>query len=102
MQEAKEIPSANLLDAPMVPEKKSFPPRTVITICGTLLAFTLGSLFVIGSTAWKRNESGEKQLATEIWRHVAASGSARRAMLYKFWTRIGGHNGSNGSSGKAA
>ena len=102
IQEAKEIPTVNLLDAPMVPEKKSFPPRTVITICGTLLAFTLGSLFVIGSTAWKRNESGEKQLATEIWRHVAASGSARRAMLYKFWTRIGGHNGSNGSSGKAA
>src|SRR6185312_13231615 len=57
IQEAKEIPSVNVLDPPMVPERKSFPPRTVITIAGTLLAFTLGCVFVIGSAAWRANDS---------------------------------------------
>jgi len=98
IQEAKEIPSVNVLDAPMVPEKKSFPPRIVIGLAGTLLAFALGCVFVLGSHAWTRNESAEKQLATEIWGHIA-SHSASRAALHKFWGKISGRNG---SSGKAA
>ena len=97
IQEAKEIPSVNVLDPPMLPEKKSFPPRTVITIAGTLLSFVLGCLFVVGSAAWARNESAEKQIATEIWGDIARN-SAPRDVLHRFWSKMGGRNGSNGKA----
>ena len=97
IQEAKEIPSVNVLDPPMLPEKKSFPPRTVITIAGTLLSFVLGCLFVLGSAAWARSESAEKQLATEIWGDIARN-SAPRDVFHRFWSRMGGRNGSNGKA----
>ena len=96
IQEAKEIPSVNVLDAPMLPERKSFPPRTVITIAGTLLAFMLGCVFVIGSAAWRKSESAEKQLATEIWEQLAARTSASGGVLHSLVAKIGGRNGSNG------
>ena len=34
VQEAKEIPSVKVLDPPNVPERKSFPPRTLIVLAG--------------------------------------------------------------------
>jgi capsule polysaccharide export protein KpsE/RkpR len=97
IQEAKEIPSVNVLDAPMLPETKSFPPRIVIAVAGTLLAFALGCLFVIGSAAWQKNESAEKQLATEIWGHIA-SRSASPEVFHRFWSKKNGSNGSNGNA----
>lgn len=39
VEEAKEVPTVNLLDAPDVPERSSFPPRVVIVIAAFLLAF---------------------------------------------------------------
>jgi uncharacterized protein involved in exopolysaccharide biosynthesis len=99
IQEAKEIPSVNVLDAPMVPERKSFPPRTLIVLVGAFLAFTLGSVFVIGATVWHDSDSAEKQLAAEIWHDVSSRPSPTRAVMQRFWAKIGGQNG---SSGKAA
>ncbi len=37
VEEAKQIPTVSVLDAAVVPTKKSFPPRTRIVIAGTLL-----------------------------------------------------------------
>ena len=54
VDEAKDLPTAKILDAPEVPEKKSFPPRTVITIVGGLLALGLGMLWSLGAERWKR------------------------------------------------
>jgi len=99
IQEAKEIPSVNVLDPPMLPEKKSFPPRAAITIVGTLLAFGMGCIVVIGSSAWRNSNSSEKRFATEIWQQVSKSKSPARAAIYRLWAKIGGRNG---SSGKAA
>ncbi|HET8826173.1 MAG TPA: GNVR domain-containing protein [Terriglobales bacterium] len=95
IQEAKEIPSVNTLDAPMVPERKSFPPRTLIVLVGAFLAFTMGSAFVIGAAVWQRSDSAEKQLASEIWRDVSSRPSPTRAAMQRFWAKIGGRNGSN-------
>jgi capsule polysaccharide export protein KpsE/RkpR len=99
IQEAKEIPTVNVLDPPLMPERHSFPPRTVITILGTCLALLFGAALVIGSAAWKRSQSPEKQLATEIWSQLEASHSTPRDVLHRCWARLGGRNG---SSGKAA
>jgi capsule polysaccharide export protein KpsE/RkpR len=94
IQEAKEIPSVNVLDAPMLPEKKSFPPRTVIVAVGTMLAFIFAAFMVIGSASWKTNQSAEKQLAGEIWEHITTSNSRSGLLFQRFWSRVGGRNGS--------
>jgi uncharacterized protein involved in exopolysaccharide biosynthesis len=52
VQEAKETPSVKVLDAPKVPEKKSFPPRLVIMFLGALLSMVLGSVWVLGKSSW--------------------------------------------------
>jgi uncharacterized protein involved in exopolysaccharide biosynthesis len=77
VQEAKETPSVKVLDAPNVPESKSFPPRLVIILAGVIVLFLSASLWVIASDAWQavdRHDPG-KLLATEMW------GSAR-AMIF--------------------
>ena len=93
IQEAKETPTVNVLDAALLPETKSFPPRTAITMLGGFLAFLFAAVFVIGAATWKQSESPEKRLAAEIWRQIAAENTKSRAMLQQFWSRVGGHNG---------
>ncbi|ABF39892.1 lipopolysaccharide biosynthesis [Candidatus Koribacter versatilis Ellin345] len=46
IEEAKAIPSISVIDPPNWPERKSFPPRLVIMLVGTLLS-VLGTFFVI-------------------------------------------------------
>jgi capsule polysaccharide export protein KpsE/RkpR len=99
IQEAKEIPSVNLLDPPLMPERKSFPPRIVITLLGATLAFVLGTVFLIGSAVWRGSTSPEKQLASEIWQHITGNDSAGSSALRGFLSKL---NGRNGSSGRAA
>ena len=48
VQEAKEIPTVKVLDAPKVPERKSFPPRLLIIVMGTGLAFVFSAAWVLG------------------------------------------------------
>ncbi len=98
VQEAKEIPTVNVLDAPLLPERKSFPPRTTIVAVGTLLAFLLASAVIIGGEAWKQNQSAEKKLANEIWSQMRSGNSKSKAKLHEFWSRIGGKNGSTGKA----
>lgn len=42
VEEAKEIPTIKLLDAPELPEGKSWPPRMLIIVLGTLSSAALG------------------------------------------------------------
>ena len=69
VQEAKEIPSVKVLDMPVVPERKSFPPRLLIIFLGTSMAFTLGVVWVFGRAAWEMTnaEDPRKVLAQEVW-----------------------------------
>ena len=98
VQEAKEIPTVNVLDAPLIPERKSFPPRTLIIALGTLFAFLLASVILIGTEAWRQSQSAEKQLATEIWAELATNQSKPSVLLHRFWAKMGGKNGSNGKA----
>jgi capsule polysaccharide export protein KpsE/RkpR len=52
VQEAKEIPTVKVLDAPIIPEKKVFPPRMLIVLLGTSLSFIGGLIWVFGEKSW--------------------------------------------------
>ena len=56
VEEAKEIPSVKLLDPPKAPQKKSSPPRLLISILGAVLALLLGSCWILGTSAWTRDQ----------------------------------------------
>ena len=54
VQEAKEVPSVKVLDPADVPEKKVFPPRTLLVVAGTFLALAVGMLWVLLSDRWRK------------------------------------------------
>ncbi len=56
VQEVKETPSVKVLDTALVPEKKSFPPRTMIVLLGTFLAFAGGVVWVFAHDVWRATD----------------------------------------------
>lgn len=74
VQEAKEIPTVKILVSAIVPTKKSFPPRTVIVVLGTMLGITLAMTWIVGRTRWEAVDSSDarKMFAMEVWTTVQA------------------------------
>jgi uncharacterized protein involved in exopolysaccharide biosynthesis len=68
VQEVKEIPSVKTLDPPRVPEKKSFPPRTIIVLIGVAFAEVIAAAWIFGSTRWRNVDSHDprKLLIQEV------------------------------------
>lgn len=87
IEEAKETPVIKILDVAVPPERKSFPPRAVFVFLGSSLALAGGMMWILGTTTWRRMDSGDpkKQLAEEIarkcvhaWRRSADRWKASR------------------------
>src|SRR5450755_391097 len=51
VQEAKEIPSIRVLDEPVVPERKIWPPRLIIIILGTMMTLLFGIAYFFGKAS---------------------------------------------------
>jgi capsule polysaccharide export protein KpsE/RkpR len=68
VEEAREVPSIKVLDVAGIPERKSFPPRLLLMIVGTLLACALSAFWIIKSTDWKKVAATDprKVLVNEI------------------------------------
>jgi uncharacterized protein involved in exopolysaccharide biosynthesis len=68
VQEAKETPSVKILDLGIVPERKSFPPRSLIVFLGTFLTTSLCVLWVVGADHWNRADPQDprKMLFQEV------------------------------------
>lgn len=52
IEEAKQMPTIRVLDPPDVPEKKSFPPRTILVLCSALLSVVLTILYLHLANVW--------------------------------------------------
>jgi len=57
VQEAKETPSVKVLDLAMMPEKRSFPPRTVIILFGASFALIVCATWILGAKLWEEVDS---------------------------------------------
>jgi hypothetical protein len=51
-----------------VPERKSFPPRTLFVLLGTVVAFSLGGAWILAYARWQEIDPQDpgKMLAEEI------------------------------------
>jgi hypothetical protein len=68
VQEAKEVPSVKVMDPAELPERRTGPPRVLITICGTLLSFCMAGIWLFCNEAWTNTDdrNPRKILASEI------------------------------------
>jgi uncharacterized protein involved in exopolysaccharide biosynthesis len=95
VQEAKEIPSVKVLDQPDVPERKSFPPRTLIIIAGTACSVLLGAAWLFGTARWRQIDPHDPgmRFAQEVF------GTVRAGMP---WVSANGSNGNAAANGHSS
>jgi uncharacterized protein involved in exopolysaccharide biosynthesis len=74
VQEVKEVPSVKELDAPVVPEHKSYPPRLLIISFGVFGTTLAGVVWVLGAAHWQEIDPQDpgKIFAEEILQSFAA------------------------------
>jgi uncharacterized protein involved in exopolysaccharide biosynthesis len=98
VQEAKEIPTVKVLDPPNVPDKKSFPPRTLIVVLGTVFGLAMATGWIFAKESWEQTDSADprKVLAQEVFSTVRANipGFARNGA-----SRHGAGGSSTGAEG---
>ena len=78
VQEVKETPSVKVLDSASVPEQKSFPPRPLIILLGTLATFGTGLVWLLFSMLWDETDPEDPRRAFALGN---LSGRARKAFL---------------------
>jgi capsule polysaccharide export protein KpsE/RkpR len=97
VQEAKETPSVKVLDAASFPERKSFPPRTLIALLGAFLVSGAAMMSVVARSSWEQTDAKDagKVFAQEVLRTVQArmpwaepNGSRVQAATHKVWLRL--------------
>jgi uncharacterized protein involved in exopolysaccharide biosynthesis len=73
IQEAKEIPTVNVVDPANVPEKKSSPPRLLMILGLTLLSLTGASAWIVGSELWEHVDPQDpgRMFAESVWREAS-------------------------------
>jgi capsule polysaccharide export protein KpsE/RkpR len=73
VNEAREVPSVKVLDMAGVPERKSYPPRTIIVLLATFFAITMCSVWIVMSARWQELDENDpaKQLGEEILQTIS-------------------------------
>jgi len=67
IQEAKDVPVLSVIDSPGIPEKKSFPPRAILSLTLTIIELLLFSAFLVLRAHWRevRQNDPRRVLARE-------------------------------------
>jgi capsule polysaccharide export protein KpsE/RkpR len=85
LEEAKDVPAISVIDAPGIPEKKSFPPRLILMVVLTFLSFSVAASLILFREVWSRvsPDDPRKALAAEIvpvirrrWHALVSRGNA--------------------------
>lgn len=68
IEEAKDVPVVSVIDPPGIPEKKSFPPRLLLTLVLTFLSFSATVALILMRDHWSELEPSDprKMLAAEV------------------------------------
>jgi len=66
VQEAKETPAVKILDAANMPERKSFPPRTIIALAGAWLGLCAGLLKTVSGYWWVNADGATKRVVAKL------------------------------------
>jgi len=68
IEEAKDIATVSVIDAPGIPEKKAFPPRLLLALFLTFLSFVIASALILARHHWStiRPDDPRKLLAEEV------------------------------------
>jgi capsule polysaccharide export protein KpsE/RkpR len=110
VEEVKDTPSVKVLDLPNLPERKSFPPRSIVTALIALLTFAGGICWVFVNQRWQRTDPNDpgKVLALEVFQSVNAkmpwstpNGSRLHAMTHKAWMRLARRSSQEGADATA-
>jgi hypothetical protein len=100
-----------VLDAASLPERKSFPPRTLIAVLVTLVVSSGAVMFVVAHSAWEQTAANDpgKLLAQELFQTAnarmpwaAPNGSRAHAVAHRIWVRLAGRRNPEKSSGSSA
>lgn len=80
IEEAKDIPVVSIIDAPGIPEKKSFPPRLILVCVFTFAIVGAAAAWVLARDAWSNlgEQDSRRVLADEMWSAASARFSRKR------------------------
>jgi capsule polysaccharide export protein KpsE/RkpR len=75
VEEARETPSVKVLDTADVPERKSYPPRTILVLLATGFVFVVSCVWVLGHARWQEIDSADptKILSQQIFQNIRTS-----------------------------
>jgi len=91
VEEAREVPTVKVLDPAGVPERKSFPPRLIIMVFGTVLVIVISAFWILSSERWNQldpNDPG-KILGIEMMQSFRTSSKELGGNVSRFWHRNG-------------
>jgi len=68
VEEAKDVAVVSVIDTPGIPEKKSFPPRLLLTLALTLVVFAATAALILIREYWSKvdNDNPGKMFASEV------------------------------------
>jgi capsule polysaccharide export protein KpsE/RkpR len=110
VEEVKNTPSVKVLDPAAFPERKSFPPRSLVTALFALVTLAGAVYWVFLRARWQRADPNDpgKLLALEVFESVNAkmpwstpNGSRLQAMTHKAWIRLARRSSQHGTAGDA-
>jgi capsule polysaccharide export protein KpsE/RkpR len=97
VQEAKETPSVKVLDAPNIPERRSFPPRLLIILVFGLMGLIGGAFYLHAEERWGKLEANDpgKVFVGEVVQAVNArmpwttpNGSRFHQAAHRIWVKV--------------
>jgi capsule polysaccharide export protein KpsE/RkpR len=88
IQEAKEIPTVNIIDPANVPEKKSFPPRFFIIVIMTGLSMAAAVAWIVGSSQLDQLDAQEPRRLLAMKARETASFVASRFSQHPIVNRL--------------